>query len=148
MARRCPGARSVGRAELHDWRFHVNVRGSASILRNQASVVHGVLWRCSAAHFHALDKYEGVSWGNYMRRHVCVVMPCGTSAPAIVYAGTRIYSGRARVRYMATSVLPGAKAFALPERYIEELQAWLPEPPIGEKRMPYRGSRKPIRFLK
>lgn len=148
MAQRCPGSRPIGRAELHNWRFHVNVRGSASILPNTNSVVHGVLWRCSAAHFHALDKYEGVSWGNYRRRHVSIVLPCGMQTPAIVYAGTRIYSGRARVRYMATAVLPGARAFALPENYIEELQSWLPDPPIGEKSMRYRGSRRPIRFLK
>ena len=114
MARRCPGARSVGRAALHNWRFHVNVRGSASILPNQDCIVHGVLWRCSALHFHNLDKYEGVSWGNYRRRNVTIIRPCGTSVPAIVYAGTRTYDGIARVRYMATAVLPGAKS-ARPE---------------------------------
>lgn len=148
MAMRCPGARPVGRAELHNWRFHVNTRGSASILPGKDRVVHGVLWRCSTAHFHALDQYEGVNWGNYRRRHVSILMPCGTTAPAIVYAGTRTYDGRARVRYMATAVLPGARAFALPELYIEELLAWLPDPPIGEKRVPYRGGMRPIRFLR
>jgi len=148
MARRCPGARSAGRAELHNWRFHVNVRGSASILPNENSVVHGVLWRCRPEHFHVLDKYEGVNWGNYRRRHVSIVMPCGTSAPAIVYAGTRIYSGRARLRYMATAVLPGARAFGLPERYIEELRSWLPDRPIGEQRAAYRGGTRPLRYLR
>lgn len=145
MARRCPGARSIGRAELHNWRFHVNIRGSASIIPSDDSVVHGVLWRCSAAHFHRLDKYEGVSWGNYRRRHVSIVKPCGASESALVYAGTRIYDGRARVRYMATAVLPGAKAFALPESYIEELLGWLPDRPIGEKRAQYHGSARPVR---
>jgi gamma-glutamylcyclotransferase (GGCT)/AIG2-like uncharacterized protein YtfP len=146
MAMRCPGARAVGSAQLSGWRFHVNTRGSASILPNEGSVVHGVVWRCSAAHFHALDKYEGVIWGNYRRRHVSIVMPCGAYAPAIVYAGTRTYDGRARVRYMATAVLPGAKAFGLPDSYIEELRSWLPARLIGEQRIPTRGRARPIRF--
>lgn len=146
MALRCPGAQAAGRAELHNWRFHVNTRGSASIVPSEGSVVHGVLWRCGSAHFHALDKYEGVSWGNYRRKHVSIVMPCGTTVPATVYAGTRIYDGRARVRYMTTAVLPGAEKFALPPSYIEELRSWLPDRPIGEKRVPYRGSIRPIRF--
>lgn len=146
MAMRCPGARAVGAAQLSNWRFHVNTRGSASILPDDGALVYGVLWRCTAQHFHALDKYEGVAWGNYRRRHVNIVMACGTHAPAIVYAGTRTYDGRARVRYMATAVLPGAKAFGLPETYIDELHSWLPDCPIGEKRMPVRGRARPIRF--
>ncbi len=146
MAMRCPGARAVGPAQLGDWRFHVNTRGSASILPDKGALVHGVLWRCTAAHFHALDKYEGIAWGNYRRRQVSIVMESGAFAPAVVYAGTRTYDGRARVRYMATAVLPGAREFGLPEAYIDELQSWLPERPIGESRIPVRGRAKPIRF--
>lgn len=146
MIRRCPGARPVGRGELAGWRFHVNTRGSASILPCADGVVHGVLWRCSPAHFHILDKYEGVSWGNYRRRHVYVRQPGGATVAAIVYAGTRTYDGRARVRYMATAVLPGARAFALPAPYIDELRCWLPRRPIGEKKIPVRGKARPIRF--
>jgi hypothetical protein len=97
-------------------------------------------------HFHTLDKYEGVHWGNYRRRHAGVVMSCGTPAQAVVYAGTRTYNGRARVRYMTTAVLPGARAFGLPEDYIEELCSWLPDRLIGEKRNPVRGRPRPIRF--
>lgn len=146
MSQRCPGARPAGPARLHDWRFHVNTRGSASILPNEGGVVHGVIWRCTPHHFHLLDKYEGVSWKNYLRRHIPVVLACGGTATAITYVGTRIYPGRARVRYMATAVLPGARAFALPASYIEELRSWLPHRVIGERRMPYRGGVRPIRF--
>lgn len=146
MAFRCPGARAVGRAQLYGWRFHVNTRGSASILPNWDGVVHGVLWRCNPQHFQILDKYEGVHWGNYRRRHVEVLMPCGTPARAVVYAGTRIYNGIARVRYMTTAVLPGARSFGLPESYIEELESWLPRRPVGEKKEPVRGRPRPVRY--
>lgn len=146
MAFRCPGARAVGPAALHDWRFHANTRGSAAIRPMKDSVVHGVLWRCNALHFHRLDKFEGVAWGNYLRRHVEVLTPLGTQVPAVAYVGTRTYDGQARVRYMMTAVLPGAEAFGLPHAYIEELRSWLPNGSIGEKRMPVRRPPRPIRF--
>lgn len=146
MAMRCPGARALGPALLSDWRFHVNTRGSASILPYEGARVHGVLWRCTPAHFHSLDKYEGISWGNYRRRHISIVLESGKQATAVVYAGTRTYDGRARVRYMATAVLPGAREFGLPIAYIDELNSWLPRRPIGETRKPVRGRAKPTRF--
>jgi gamma-glutamylcyclotransferase (GGCT)/AIG2-like uncharacterized protein YtfP len=146
MAFRCPGAQPVGASELRDWRFHTNTRGSAAILPSPGDVVHGVLWRCTPAHFHLLDRFEGVYWGNYFRRHVEAHLPCGTPVRAIVYAGTRTYNGRARVRYMETAVLPGAKLFGLPDHYIDELRSWLPRNPIGEKSIPVRGRPKPLRF--
>ncbi|HDL17174.1 MAG TPA: gamma-glutamylcyclotransferase [Rhizobiales bacterium] len=146
MSQRCPGARPVGSAQLRNWRFHVTTRGSASILPHDGGVVHGVIWRCAPGHFHMLDKYEGVAWRNYRRRHVRVDLACGAAATAITYVGTRIYPGRARVSYMATAVLPGAQAFGLPASYIEELRSWLPHRAIGERRMPYRGGVRPIRF--
>jgi len=148
MAFRCPGARVVGQAHLDGWRFHANTRGSAAIRPNEDSVVHGVLWRCNAVHFHMLDRHEGVSWGNYLRQHVSIEMPCGARAPAITYVGTRTYDGLARVRYMMTAVLPGAEAFGLPSSYIEELRSWLPKGVIGEKRVPVRRGARPIRFLR
>ncbi len=146
MLQRCPGARPAGSAQLQNWRFHVNTRGSASILPHDGGVVHGVVWRCTPGHFHILDKYEGVAWRNYRRRHVRVDLACGGAATAMTYVGTRIYPGRARVRYMATAVLPGARAFGLPVSYIEELCSWLPDRVIGERRNPYRGGARPIRF--
>jgi len=146
MAERCPGARPAGTARLHGWRFHVTARGSASILPQQGAVVYGVLWRCDARHVHRLDGYEGIAWGNYWRRRLLVETEQGGLVPAISYVNTRRYPGRARVTYMTTAVLPGARTFGLPEHYLEELAGWLPARPIGEKRRRYRGSRKPLRF--
>ena len=146
MSLRCPGARPAGPAQLHNWRFHVNTRGSASILPHEGGVVHGVIWRCTPGHFHMLDKFEGVAWRNYRRRHVRVDLADGCTARALTYVGTRIYPGRARVSYMATAVLPGARAFGLPASYIEELCSWLPDRVIGERRAHYRGGVRPIRY--
>ncbi|GAB4234184.1 MAG: hypothetical protein Kow0032_17890 [Methyloligellaceae bacterium] len=146
MSARCPGARPVGRAALSGWRFHVTTRGSAAILPSPGDQVHGVLWRCSPAHLASLDLYEGVSWGNYWRRRLLVADADGRTTPAFVYINARHYPGRARVTYMMTAILPAANLFELPPDYVESLRGWLPEPPLGEKRQRYRGSRKPLRF--
>lgn len=108
--------------------------------------VHGVLWRCTHQHFHMLDRYEGVHWGNYRRKLVTVELADGERHHAFVYAGTRNYDGRARVGYMVTAVLPGARHFGLPDQYVAELESWLPSRPIGEKRIRYTGRRTPVRF--
>lgn len=146
MAVRCPGARAKGAASLPGWRFHANTRGSASILPRQNHTVHGVLWRCTPAHFHSLDQFEGVHWGNYLRKHVRVFLPDGEALTAVTYTGTRLYDGRARVGYMMTAVLPGAQEFGLPKEYIDELRSWLPARPIGDRRKRYQGRKRPVRF--
>ncbi len=146
MAERCPGARPVGAARLRGWRFHITKRGSASIIRRESGTVHGVLWRCEPAHIHMLDRYEGVAWGNYRRRRLHIETATGDIAPAFSYVNSRHQPGRARVTYMTTAILPGARAFGLPEDYLAELASWLPDRPIGERRMGYNGSRKPLRF--
>lgn len=146
MAERCPGARPVGRAQLQGWRFHITARGSASIVPEAQGVVHGVLWRCDVAHIHRLDGYEGVFWGNYHRRRLFVDTESDGALPAFSYVNTKRYAGRARVTYMTTAILPGAEAFGLPKDYIDELAAWLPDRPVGDRTSRYRGSRKPVRF--
>lgn len=146
MAERCRGARAVGTAQLLGWRFHITKRGSASIIPAYESTVFGVLWRCVPAHIHHLDRYEGVAWGNYHRRRLVVEGADGRCIPAFSYVNSRHHPGRARVSYMTTAILPGAEAFGLPQFYIDELRAWLPDRPIGETRNRYRGSRKAVRF--
>ncbi|MDH3579052.1 MAG: gamma-glutamylcyclotransferase [Hyphomicrobiales bacterium] len=146
MAERCRGAKAVGSARLPGWRFHITKRGSASIIPAAEASVFGVLWRCLPAHIHLLDGYEGVAWGNYRRRRLVVDTAARTHIPAFTYVNSRHYPGRARVSYMATAILPGAEAFDLPQAYIDELRAWLPDRPIGETRNRYRGSRKLVRF--
>lgn len=146
MAERCPGARAHGTGRLHGWRFHITARGSASIVPRPGSIVHGVLWRCRTEHIHRLDRYEGVAWGNYRRRRFLIETGDGGLAPAFSYINSRRYPGRGRVTYMTTAVLPGARAFALPDAYVEELKGWLPDRAIGDRRNRYRGSPRPRRF--
>ena len=114
MARRCPGARPLGRAALAEWRFNITKRGTASIVRQPGGIVHGVVWRVTPAHVRTLDLYEGVPAGNYVHQPVEVSTPDGDPLRALTYVATRHLSGRARVVYMTTAVLPGARNFELP----------------------------------
>lgn len=145
MAERCPGARALGAGILEGWRFFITTRGTASIVPDDSSRVHGVVWRCGPPHFHALDRYEGVHWRNYARRVVTIESRAEGVLAAHTYVGFRRYPGRARANYMRTAVIPGAQAFGLPSDYIEELESWLPNRIQGPIATRYRGRTKPLR---
>lgn len=144
MAERCPGARPLGPARLEGWRFHITTRGSATIIPGERDEVHGVVWRCEPWHLHRLDAYEGVRWRNYRRRWVEVHHTAGSSV-ALTYVSSRIYRGVARSDYVLTAVLPGGRAFSLPETYLDEIAKWLPSRPIGAGARRYRGRRRFVR---
>lgn len=145
MAARCPGARALGSARLEGWRFHITTRGTASILPHSERAVHGVLWRCSYEHVHTLDRFEGVAWRNYFRRHVAVEISDGRSLRALTYVSARRYPGVARANYMLTRVIPAAMAFDLPKIYLAELESWLTARPIADRKAGYRGRKTPTR---
>lgn len=158
MAQRCPGARAVGPARLNGWRFMITKRGTANIKRDAKAEVHGVLWDCQPHHLSLLDQWEGVAWRNYLRQRVVVRLGChapeevadgacdAAAAPAefchsFVYVSSRILAGRGRPDYLLNAVLPGARAFGLPDHFIAELESWLPRRPIAHSRR-YMGRRR------
>ena len=122
MRRRCPGAQIIGAARLDDWRFAINVRGTATILPATHHSVHGVLWRLRPAHLATLDGFEGVSRRRYVRRTVRVVRPDGKPFPAVAYVGVQFGRGRAIRAYLEGTILPAAQHFALPEDYVRGLR--------------------------
>ena len=65
MAMRCPGGHAVGRAELRDWRFLINIRTYATIESKPGAATHGVLWSLTPGHITELDHYEAVAEGMY-----------------------------------------------------------------------------------
>ncbi len=146
MRARCPGSQPVGAAELAGWRFSMTARGGANIVPDPTSTVHGVLWNCELRHIAILDEYEGIARRSYMRQITRVVRTNGREATAITYISFPRRPGRARVNYLLTAVLPGARAFNLPADYIAEIEDWLPRHQIGPKRNRYLGRRTRARF--
>ncbi|HXW23776.1 MAG TPA: gamma-glutamylcyclotransferase family protein, partial [Xanthobacteraceae bacterium] len=68
MQRRCPGARALGPARLDGWRFTIMREGYASIVPAAGAAVHGVAWRLSPRDLAALNAYESLDRGLYLRR--------------------------------------------------------------------------------
>ena len=124
IAARCPGARAIGTATLKDWCFVIGPQGHGSIVPRPGAVVHGVLWRLDARDVAAINCYEGLDTGVYLRR----IMPVRHGAalfPALVYILRRRGKGTPRPAYIAL-VVEAARDWGLPGRYINALQRWSP----------------------
>jgi hypothetical protein len=124
MGARCPRAEAIGIATLLGWRFVINPEGFGSIARQLGGRVHGVLWRLSARDLAAVNAYECVDSGLYVRRRLPV--RCGaTQALALVYIARRQGEGLPRPGYIPL-VVDAAREWQLPEPYIESLARWAP----------------------
>ena len=141
MRTRCPGSRAAGVAELAGWRFIITKRGTANIVKRAGCRVFGTLWHCLPQHLATLDRFEAVRLRVYRRRTVIVQLADGRRRHAIVYVSSLHQKGRARREYLKTAVLPGARAFKLPQDYIDEIARWLPSGRIGAAKPRYRGRR-------
>lgn len=133
MKFRCPGAQIIDVAYLDNWRFHINTRGSASIMRARDSRTWGILWNCAGAHIATLDEYEGVGWRNYRKDRVEVVTRNGRTQSALVYISPRTWRGRARPNYMLREIISPARKHGFPVHYLKELENWLPHYARGDK---------------
>ena len=67
MAQRCPVSRLIGGGHLPRHRFIMMREGYASVIRDPARTVWGVLWELDSADIPALDRYEGVAGGLYTK---------------------------------------------------------------------------------
>ena len=112
MAARCPRSTPLGPARLMRHRLAVMREGWLTVVRDPAFRVHGVLWDLALPDVPALDRYEGVAEGLYVKAVQPVVAKAGPKR-ALVYLGTNDGPGRARPDYLAT-VLAAARACEMP----------------------------------
>jgi hypothetical protein len=124
MAMRCPGARAVGVATLRGWRFLITVDGVGSIAPQPGGVVHGVLWRLSLRDLAAINAYENLDSGLYLRGMLPVRHGTGQRR-ALVYVARRRGQGTPRPAYIDL-VVEAARAWDLPAAYISSLKRWSP----------------------
>jgi hypothetical protein len=136
MGSRCPGAQALGIATLSGWRFVINPDGFGSLAPQPGGRVHGVLWRLSARDLAAVNAYEGVACGLYLRRELPVQWSgLATVAPgpmlalrttaALVYIASRRGEGIPRPGYIDL-VISAARDWKLPDPYIRTLARWSP----------------------
>jgi cation transport regulator ChaC len=124
MGARCPGACALGTATLAHWRFIIGPAGHGSIAPRSGSIVHGVLWRVGARDLAAINAYENIDSGLYVRR-ILPVRHGGRLRPALVYILRRDGEGRARPGYVHL-VVEAAREWGLPEHYVNALRRWSP----------------------
>jgi hypothetical protein len=124
MGARCPGASALGTATLDSWRFVIGVEGHGSIVPWPGAIVHGVLWRVGARELAAINAYENLDSGLYVRRIVPVRSAAGL-VPALVYILRRSGKGTPRPGYIHL-VVEAARDWELPDQYIDALRRWSP----------------------
>jgi gamma-glutamylcyclotransferase (GGCT)/AIG2-like uncharacterized protein YtfP len=124
MRRRCPTATALGVARLSGWRLIVTRDGYASIVPERAGTVHGVLWRLAPRDWAALDAYESLDSGLYVRR-ILAVMWRGRRLRVIAYVGRARAQGRPKPGYQAM-VVAAAREWDMPDDYVQALGRWAP----------------------
>jgi len=124
MAVRCPGATALGTATLVGWRFVVVRAGYGSIAPQPGGVVHGVLWRLGPRDLAAINAYECLDSGLYVRQTLPVRCASGW-ASALVYIARWRGNGTPRPGYISV-VVEAARDWGLPGTYIRSLRRWSP----------------------
>lgn len=119
MARRCPASTAVGLARLARHRLFIMREGYASVVRDPRRDCIGLLWHLALADMPALDRYEGVGGGLYVKAHLPVLTVAG-SRRALVYLGRDAGPGVPRPGYLE-AVLLAAREAGLPPAYLAEL---------------------------
>jgi hypothetical protein len=130
MQIRCPTAQAIGVTAVRGWRFIIMREGFAAIAQQPGGIVHGVLWRLSPRDLAAINAYESLDSGLYVRRTLPVRLH-GQTMPALAYVSGRRGEGRPRAGYMAV-VEQAARDWDLPARYVESLRRWA-SPPLGTR---------------
>ena len=120
MARLCPRSKALGLARLERHRLAVMREGWLTAVRAPTSAVHGVLWDLALSDIPALDRYEGVAQGLYVKLTQPVIAERGPKR-AIVYFGANSGPGAARPAYLA-EVLAAARSWPRPAEGVEALE--------------------------
>ncbi|KMO18988.1 gamma-glutamyl cyclotransferase [Methylobacterium indicum] len=120
MARRCPASRVLGLGRLNRHRLVIMREGYASVERWPSGTVWGVLWDLALSDVPALDRYEGVASGLYVKAQQPVSTEGGVRR-ALVYLG-RGNGGVPRPGYLE-GVIAAGRENGLPEIYLKGLAA-------------------------
>lgn len=144
MRDRAPGARALGAARLKGWRLTFTRDspgwggGVGHIEPAPEDAVWGVLWEVTQADVDALDEYEGVAGGAYVRENTMVHHE-GRDVEALVYLAVPRGDKKPSNRYIA-ALVRGAEAHGLPAEYVERLRDLLsPTPASRPHRDPMSG---------
>ena len=125
MRKMCPRSTPLGPARLMHHRFAILQAGYATVEPDPLASVHGLLFDVDQIDFPALDRYEGLSVGLYVRLLKSVFRDNGPVAAAFVYLGCGASGGQALPGYMEC-VAGLARAANFPREYVVELERFVP----------------------
>jgi hypothetical protein len=125
MAHRCPTAQLVGKARLSGYKFIINDRGVASIIRSADNFVDGILWSVFPDDEEALDRYEGISSNVYFKTEITAESSqTGGQSSAMAYIASDDSLGHPYPGYLE-KILKAAERFKFDSNYRMELIEWL-----------------------
>ena len=119
MRYRCPGARPLGKLMLQD--ACLVFRGVADVMYQPGATVPVGVWRIDDYSERALDRYEGVSNGFYVKEYV----ELSNGQKALIYL-MQAEGVMPPSEYYARALVEGYKDFGLPLSYLEAAikQSW------------------------
>jgi hypothetical protein len=122
MARRCPRSRPLGVARLMRHRLAIMREGWLTATRDARGCAHGVLWDLALADVSALDRFEQLGDGLYVKTTQAVIAGSGPKR-ALVYFGANAGPGSADGDYIR-AVIASARHWRLPEEAIATLEGF------------------------
>lgn len=125
MAERCPASTALGPARLARHRLIVTADGYASVVRDPRRTVWGLLWDIVLADMPALDRYEDVAGGLYVKVSQPVIARSGVRR-ALIYVARNRAVGQPRPGYLE-GVVAAARDAGLPDDYLREIAALAPQ---------------------
>ncbi|MBI3884114.1 MAG: gamma-glutamylcyclotransferase [Opitutae bacterium] len=118
MVKRCPQCEALGPAVLAGYRWYVTARGYASLLPSTRDRVFGLVYSISDTDEVALDRYEGIAAGAYVKSEVTVRFK-GEDMSCMLYVDPIAQEGRPKKRY-AAAIRKGIKDAKLPADYVKK----------------------------
>jgi len=121
----CPEARFIGDGLLDNYQFIINQFGDASIIRNDESIVYGIVWDISENEVKVLDAFENVSDTNTVKEFVSIDLVNRKRLDTVlVHIARNSVPGKPKRKYIK-SIINAATEYGFPAKYIEELRLWV-----------------------
>lgn len=98
MKFRCPKSIKIGQGILKNYKWIINKRGYANIVKSPSDYVMGSVFRISLSDENKLDKFEGVKNGNYEKKTLKVSLE-NQDQSCLVYVDPIISEGPIKSEY-------------------------------------------------
>ena len=126
MNKRCPESVKIEKGILKNYKWIINSRGYANVIKSSSDYVEGVVFRITKHDECTLDKKEGVKLGCYEKKTLRILM--GTfERECLVYVDPIVTEGKIKSDY-AKKINQGIIDSKLSPHYIEKyLRKFIPD---------------------